>query len=44
MEIRKIDYNKKEYLELLLLADEQEILNTAQLMAEDLVRCIQENQ
>ena len=24
MEIRKIDYNKKEYLELLLLADEQE--------------------
>lgn len=27
-----------------LLADEQEILNTAQLMAEDLVRCIQENQ
>ena len=26
------------------LADEQEILNTAQLMAEDLVRCIQENQ
>ena len=27
-----------------LLADEQEILNTAQLMAEDLVRGIQENQ
>ena len=27
-----------------LLADEKEILDDAQLMAEDLVRCIQENQ